>query len=136
MGYHRSMTTKFGLVVVEMLILLTWSHTTTHLAAATVDCTFVTQLLSTCSAFIRYGSPDPFPGTPCCDAVSSLQTLIDSSESQGSVCRCLMSLIATYNPSSTALATLPGFCGVSLGFTIEPNTDCNLYDSLLSPYAC
>ncbi|KAL8141524.1 hypothetical protein V2J09_014556 [Rumex salicifolius] len=95
------------------------------LASTSIDCTTVTQLLSTCSVFISYGSPDPLPGSPCCDAVTGLDNLASSVENRREVCRCLMGLIATYNPSSTALATLPGFCGVSLGFTIDPNTDCN-----------
>ncbi|CAL5407781.1 unnamed protein product [Camellia sinensis] len=91
---------------------------------AEIDCATVTLLVSACSMFVRYGSPDPFPGSPCCEAVGRLNGLADSSEDRQSVCRCFMGLI-TNSANATAIATLPGFCGMFLGFTIDPNTDCN-----------
>uniref|UniRef100_A0A7N0ZZX4 Non-specific lipid-transfer protein n=1 Tax=Kalanchoe fedtschenkoi TaxID=63787 RepID=A0A7N0ZZX4_KALFE len=94
------------------------------ISSAAVDCGTVTSFISACSTFVTYGSPDPIPGSPCCDAVVSLNNLVDAAEDRRSVCRCIMGLIATYNPNATAIATLPGFCGISLGFTIHPNTDC------------
>ncbi|CAM8880983.1 unnamed protein product [Rhodiola kirilowii] len=94
-------------------------------SSASVDCGTVTSFISACSTFVTYGSPDPIPGSPCCDAVLSLNNLADAAEDRRSVCRCIMGLIATYNPNATAIATLPGFCGISLGFTIHPNTDCD-----------
>ncbi|XP_073122430.1 putative non-specific lipid-transfer protein 14 isoform X2 [Henckelia pumila] len=92
--------------------------------AFSADCTIVTSLVSACSSFVTYGSPDPIPGSPCCVAMTSLNNLADSGDNIRTVCRCLMDLITTYSPNATAIATLPGFCGVSLGFTIDPNTDC------------
>ncbi|KAF8412311.1 hypothetical protein HHK36_000272 [Tetracentron sinense] len=96
-----------------------------HWCRCMIDCTTVTGLVSACSTFITYGSPDPIPGTPCCDALESLNNMADSIDNRRSMCRCIMGLITTYNPNATALATLPGFCGISLGFNINPNTDCN-----------
>ncbi|XP_057481371.1 putative non-specific lipid-transfer protein 14 [Actinidia eriantha] len=93
--------------------------------SAVIDCTTVVALISACSTFVTYGSPDPIPRSPCCDAVGSLDSLADTADDRQSVCRCLMDLITTYKPNATAIATLPGFCGVSLGFIIDPNTDCN-----------
>ncbi|XP_015941383.1 putative non-specific lipid-transfer protein 14 [Arachis duranensis] len=95
-------------------------------APAVIDCPIVNQLFSACSIFITYGSPDPMPGTPCCDAMSGLNIIANanSGDNRQSVCRCLMGLIETYNPNATAIGTLPGLCGVSLGFTIDPNTNC------------
>lgn len=92
--------------------------------AFSADCTIVTSLVSACSNFVTNGSPDPIPGSPCCVAMTSLNNLADSGDNIRTVCRCLMELISTYSPNATAIATLPGFCGVSLGFTIDPNTDC------------
>lgn len=89
-----------------------------------VDCSTMTALLSACSSFITSGTPDPFPLSPCCVAINTINNLSDSSENRQVVCKCLMDLITNYNPNATAIATLPGFCGVSLGFTIDPNTDC------------
>ncbi|GAB4858221.1 hypothetical protein Ancab_009617 [Ancistrocladus abbreviatus] len=120
MGYQKYRV----LGIVEMLVLLSWSYRA-NLVEAVVDCTTVSQLLSTCSVFILRGSPDPIPGSPCCAAVSGLNHLGDSVDSRRALCRCLMGMISASYPSPTALATLPGFCGVSLGFVIDPNTDCN-----------
>lgn len=96
-------------------------------ASAVIECSTVTQLFSACSTFITYGSPDPIPGSPCCDAMSGLNMIANTGDNnRQSVCRCLMGLINTYNPNATAIGTLPGFCGISLGFTIDPNTDCTV----------
>ncbi|KAK3403873.1 hypothetical protein EUGRSUZ_K00232 [Eucalyptus grandis] len=94
-------------------------------AEAAVDCATVRALVSTCSAFIAYGTPDPYPGTPCCDAMTTLNMVAEPLEDRRAVCSCLMGLINAYSPNATAIATLAGFCGVSLGFSISPNTDCN-----------
>ncbi|XP_057424046.1 putative non-specific lipid-transfer protein 14 [Lotus japonicus] len=91
------------------------------------ECPTVTQLFTACSYYISYGSPDPMPGSPCCDIVSRLNIIANSGgNNKQYVCRCLMGLMETHSPNATAIATLPGFCGVSLGFTIDPNTDCTL----------
>ena len=106
-------------------VLLTLFSSAAYVNGA-VECATVVQLLSACSTFISYGTPDPIPRTPCCDAISGLNALADSNENMQSLCRCLMDLITTYNPNATVISTLPGLCGVSLGFTLDPNTDCNL----------
>ncbi|KAL8519375.1 hypothetical protein ACS0TY_010347 [Phlomoides rotata] len=94
--------------------------------ASSADCATVNALVSSCSTFIKSGSPDPFPGSPCCVAMTTLTNLADSGDNRRSVCRCFMDLVITsFNPNATAIATLPGFCGVSLGFTVDPNTDCD-----------
>lgn len=89
------------------------------------ECTTVTALVSSCSSFVTLGSPDPIPGSPCCVAMTTLNQLASSGDNRRSVCRCVMDLINSNTPNATAIATLPGFCGVSLGFTIDPNTDCD-----------
>ena len=113
--------------LVEIIWLILLSSAMWRQARSEVDCMTVTQLLNTCSVFISYGSPDPLPGSPCCDAVMSLNNFGDSPENRRSICRCLMGLIAIYNPNATALATLPGLCGISLGFVIDPNINCEMY---------
>ncbi|EXC15947.1 Putative non-specific lipid-transfer protein 14 [Morus notabilis] len=98
------------------------------LVSCSPECSTVTELFSACSTFITYGSPDPFPGSPCCHAMNSLNfdVIADSIEQRRFVCHCLMDLIMAYNSNASTIAALPGFCGISLGFTIDPNTDCNL----------
>lgn len=95
--------------------------------SAYIECSTVSQLFSACSIFITYGSPDPIPGSPCCDAMSGLRIIANSGDdNRQSVCRCLLGLIQTNSPNATAIGTLPGLCGISLGFTIDPNTYCSL----------
>ncbi|XP_020531472.1 putative non-specific lipid-transfer protein 14 [Amborella trichopoda] len=94
-------------------------------AMAAIDCTTVTSLISACASFITNGTPEPSTGSPCCNSVMSLNNLGDSLENRRSVCTCLVNLMATYNPNVTSMANLPGLCGISLGFTMGPNTDCS-----------
>lgn len=94
------------------------------LVFAYIECTTVAQLFSSCSIFIRYGTPDPIPGSPCCDAMSGLSIISNSGNNKQPVCRCVLGLIENYGPNSTAIGVLPGLCGISLGFTILPNSDC------------
>lgn len=96
------------------------------LTCAAVECTTITQLFSACSTFITYGSPKPTHGSPCCDAMSGLNIIANSNDNRQSVCKCLMGLLFTYNPNPIAMDTLIASCAVSLGFTLDPNTDCNL----------
>lgn len=112
------------LIAISISVLLTWLGLF-NWALAEVDCTTVTTLVSSCSSFIEHGFPDPMPSSPCCEGVNSLNVIADTTENKQSVCSCLMDLISTYNTNATAIATLPGFCGVALGFVIDPNTDCS-----------
>ncbi|KAL3524244.1 hypothetical protein ACH5RR_017078 [Cinchona calisaya] len=114
MGGHKTV-----LVIILVMLLLT-----EYAEMGAADCSTVTELLSACSGFIATGSPDPIPESPCCVAITTLNNLSYSTESRQVVCKCLMDLITNYSPNATAIATLPGFCGVSLGFIIDPNTDC------------
>ncbi|CAA3001688.1 putative non-specific lipid-transfer protein 14 [Olea europaea var. sylvestris] len=94
------------------------------LSATAADCSTVTALVSSCSSFIASGSLDSFLGSPCCVAMTSLSNLADPGYNRRAVCWCLMELITTNNLNAPAIAALPGLCGVSLGFTIDPYTDC------------
>ncbi|OWM75635.1 hypothetical protein CDL15_Pgr021800 [Punica granatum] len=89
------------------------------------DCSTVMALISMCSTYITYGTPEPLPGTPCCDAMTTLNMIAGAESTTCTVCRCLMGLIASYSPNASAIASLSGLCGVSLGFDITPTTDCN-----------
>ncbi|XP_062151985.1 putative non-specific lipid-transfer protein 14 [Alnus glutinosa] len=115
---QKASTSIIGVLIISLATILACASA----AATAIECSTVTTLVSTCSSFISDGSPDPLPGTPCCDAMVSVNAIGD----HRFVCRCMMGLITTNSPNATAIATLPGFCGVSLGFTIDPNTDCSL----------
>ncbi|XP_065854438.1 putative non-specific lipid-transfer protein 14 [Euphorbia lathyris] len=106
-----------------MVVMLVWFGG--KVTTGEVECGTVNGFLSACSTFIAYGLPDPLPGSPCCDAMNHLYFIAESGDNRRSVCRCFMGVISSYHPNATAIATLPGLCGISLGFIVDPNTDCN-----------
>ncbi|PRQ60045.1 putative plant lipid transfer protein/Par allergen [Rosa chinensis] len=114
------------ILMIGVLVMLLLSVTLVS-SLTDIECSSVTALVSACYTYITYGSPDPSPGSPCCHSMVGLKMVSDPTvENRRFTCRCLMSLISTYNPNGYALATLPDLCEVSLGFNIDPNTDCNL----------
>ncbi|KAG6660400.1 putative non-specific lipid-transfer protein 14 [Carya illinoinensis] len=120
MGFYKmdrqKATRIFG---ISMLVSLAIS------VSAANECSTVRAFVSACHPFVTYGTPDPFPGSPCCDAMMALNAIADSADDRRVICGCMMDLITTFNPNATAIATLPGLCGASLGFTIDPDTDCS-----------
>ncbi|ESW15368.1 hypothetical protein PHAVU_007G067200 [Phaseolus vulgaris] len=96
------------------------------IVSAFIECSTITQLFSACSMFITNGSPDPIPGSPCCDAMFGVNNIANTADNRQYVCRCLMDLIDTFSSNASAIGILPGLCGISLGFKMDPNTDCSL----------
>uniref|UniRef100_A0A0D3BFW8 Bifunctional inhibitor/plant lipid transfer protein/seed storage helical domain-containing protein n=1 Tax=Brassica oleracea var. oleracea TaxID=109376 RepID=A0A0D3BFW8_BRAOL len=117
------MTRLFSSVLVSLFLsILALCSATVENAA---DCVAVGTLISSCTEFVNYGYPDPIPGSSCCDAMTVLGTYSDSSDKRMWLCNCFIDLINVYYSNATAISTLSGFCGIVLGFTIDPNTDCN-----------
>ncbi|KAH7528241.1 hypothetical protein FEM48_Zijuj05G0051600 [Ziziphus jujuba var. spinosa] len=48
------------------VILISWAS---WVHSSTPERSTIRGLFSACSTFITYGSPDPLPGSPCCDAM-------------------------------------------------------------------
>ncbi|KAI3425386.1 uncharacterized protein J3R85_010294 [Psidium guajava] len=96
-------------------------------AEAAVDCATATALVSACSTFIAYGTPDPYPGTPCCDAMTTLNMVAEPLEDRHAVCTCVMGLIDAYSPNATAIATLAGSAGSILGSASAPTPTATTY---------
>ncbi|KAG4907878.1 hypothetical protein JHK84_056402 [Glycine max] len=97
MGSYKSLR------IIVLLMLLS----SAPFVSAFIECSTITQFFSACSISIIYGSPDPIPGSPCCDAMSGLNNIANTGDNRPYVCRCLMGLIDTYSPNATAIATLP-----------------------------
>ncbi|KAJ9539657.1 hypothetical protein OSB04_026163 [Centaurea solstitialis] len=90
-----------------------------------VDCLTVASLVSSCSDFINNGTSYPYQGSPCCDAMTTLGYLAYADFNLRSLCLCFIGIITAYGSrAAIAASTLPGFCGVSLGFLVDPETDC------------
>ncbi|KAK1322586.1 hypothetical protein QJS10_CPA03g02036 [Acorus calamus] len=100
MDHHHPKINAWAIAVLLLLCRAAFAH-------GAVDCGAVTALVSNCSNFITYGVPDPTLGSPCCDAVVSLNSLADTTDNRRSVCRCLVSLMSTYNPNVSAIGRLP-----------------------------
>ncbi|XP_056852911.1 putative non-specific lipid-transfer protein 14 isoform X2 [Raphanus sativus] len=115
----------FSPVVLVSLFLSLSSAICSATVENAADCVAVGTLISSCTEFVNYGYPDPVPGSSCCDAMTVLGTYSDSSDKRRWLCNCFIDLISVYNSNATAISTLSGFCGIVLGFTIDPNTDCN-----------
>lgn len=110
-------------IAIILVLIMCCMKDATH---ASIDCTTVLSLISGCSNFVEFGDPEPLLGTPCCDGVTNMYKVAsDSIENRRSTCNCMMGFITMYNPNATAVARLPGLCGVSLGFTIDPATACD-----------
>lgn len=95
-----------------------------------IECSPVGSLMAVCSGFLNFGAPEPMLGSPCCKAMYSLNSMAATTNDRKEVCRCLVSLLSTYNPNASAVARLPALCGVYLGFSAQPNLDCNRYTFL------
>ncbi|KAF3788504.1 putative non-specific lipid-transfer protein 14 [Nymphaea thermarum] len=111
-----------GLAVISLLIMILGLN----FAAADVDCGLVLFLVSNCSHFVMHGFPRPVPASPCCNALASLQNMASEVEERRGVCKCVAGLISMYRPNPRAVAALPSLCQVSLGFPLDPLTNCNI----------
>ncbi|XP_044378424.1 non-specific lipid-transfer protein 4 [Triticum aestivum] len=103
--------------------------TPTPPSSSSLDCDTVTSLLTGCATFVTRGqsvAPLPAPGTPCCEGVDGLYAVAaDSPDNWRSVCRCMAGLVRRYWSNASAIALLPGLCGVSPVATAHAVTYCN-----------
>ncbi|XP_027938436.1 putative non-specific lipid-transfer protein 14 [Vigna unguiculata] len=111
-----------ALRIIGLAMLLSWAP----IVSSFIECSIITQLFSACSLFITHGTPDPIPGSPCCDAMSGVNSIANTADNRQYVCRCLMDLIDNFSSNASAIGILPGLCGISFGFNIDPNADCSL----------
>ncbi|KAL5198067.1 hypothetical protein ABZP36_001579 [Zizania latifolia] len=93
-------------------------------SSSSLDCGTVTSLLAGCTSFVlHYDSaaappqlllpPLPAPGTACCDGVVVLCAVAaDSGDNWRAVCRCMAGLVRQHSSNASAIAMLPGLCGV------------------------
>uniref|UniRef100_A0A0E0AJC1 Bifunctional inhibitor/plant lipid transfer protein/seed storage helical domain-containing protein n=1 Tax=Oryza glumipatula TaxID=40148 RepID=A0A0E0AJC1_9ORYZ len=101
-------------------------------SSSQLHCGTVTSLLSGCAAFVRWrggggGAQLPSPGTPCCDGVAGLYAVAaDSADNWRAVCRCMARLVRRHSSNASAIALLPGVCGVVSPWTFTAgNTNSN-----------
>ncbi|KAI3683100.1 hypothetical protein L1987_83600 [Smallanthus sonchifolius] len=90
---------------------------------AVISCSTVIQDIAPCVSYLRSGSGMP-PST-CCSGAKALAAAAKATLDKQAACSCLQSASKTLNPNPVLAKSLPGNCGISLGFTISPNVDCS-----------
>ncbi|KAH7659524.1 Plant non-specific lipid-transfer protein/Par allergen protein [Dioscorea alata] len=89
-------------------------------------CDVISSLLYSCENFVVHGPPEMAVSSECCGGLLHLANISGKSIlARRFICSCIVSLIDDYGPNATTIASLPGLCGVYLGFPLDPNIDCN-----------
>lgn len=95
-------------------------------ASAAITCGQVGSSLAPCIPYAT-GRASALPAS-CCSGVKSLNSAARTSADRQAACRCLKSLAnSVKSVNMGTVATIPGKCGVSVGFPISMSTDCNKY---------
>lgn len=96
------------------------------------NCIFIYRMLHNYSAFLSMllvhhsRHPRPHSRVPLLWSMSGVNNIANTADNRQYVCRCLMDLIDNFSSNASAIGILPGLCGISLGFNIDPNADCSL----------
>nr|ACM78619.1 non-specific lipid-transfer protein type 1 [Tamarix hispida] len=90
-------------------------------AEAAVTCSSVTKQLTPCLSYLTSGGA---PTAACCGGVKSLNGMASmSTPDRQATCNCLKAASKGINLQNAV--SLPAKCGVKIGYSISPNTDCS-----------
>ncbi|KAL4561521.1 hypothetical protein LXL04_033688 [Taraxacum kok-saghyz] len=89
---------------------------------AVLTCNTVMKDVVPCVSYLRSGSGMPPPA--CCSGAKALAAAASTTADRQAACNCLKSASQSINPNLGLAKSLPGNCGISLGFTISPSVDC------------
>ncbi|MFS7906288.1 putative plant lipid transfer protein/Par allergen [Helianthus anomalus] len=89
---------------------------------AAISCSAVIQDVAPCVTYLRSGSG--LPPAACCSGAKALAAAAKATDDKQAACACLKSASRSLNPNPGLAKSLPGNCGISLGFTISANVDC------------
>ncbi|CAI9758845.1 unnamed protein product [Fraxinus pennsylvanica] len=93
------------------------------LADAAITCGTVVNSLRPCLSYVQGGSSVP---PTCCSGIKSLYAAAKTKADRQGVCGCLKTLAASFKGINYSKAAgLPGKCGVSIAYKIDPSTDCS-----------
>ncbi|KAL2899904.1 IWF1': Non-specific lipid-transfer protein [Bienertia sinuspersici] len=97
-------------------------------AEAAMSCGTVTKNIAPCIAYLKGGSG---PSAACCSGVKALNSLAATPADKKTACSCLKSAASSMKGlDQKKAAGLPGSCGVSIPYSISPQTDCSKYGSI------
>ncbi|KAI7729962.1 hypothetical protein M8C21_019819 [Ambrosia artemisiifolia] len=89
---------------------------------AAISCSTVIQDVRPCVSYLTSGNG--MPPAACCSGAKALAAAVTSTADKRAACGCLQSAARSLNPKPALAQSLPGNCGISLGFTISANVDC------------
>nr|XP_043612131.1 non-specific lipid-transfer protein-like isoform X2 [Erigeron canadensis] len=84
-------------------------------------CTVIKNV-APCVSYLRSGSGMPPPA--CCSGAKALAAAASTTADRQAACKCLKSASQSLNPNPGLAKSLPGKCGINLGFAISTNVDC------------
>ena len=115
-----SSTRMMILVVVLALALITSTE-------AAISCGTVTSNLIKCVPYLT-GKASSLPAI-CCNGVKTLYGATKNSRADRiTACNCVVRTAKTIpNINAASVSSLPGKCGVNLGYSPSPTTNCNGY---------
>ncbi|CAD6270635.1 unnamed protein product [Miscanthus lutarioriparius] len=114
----RKTVVALAVVVVAAAALLASS------VSAAITCGQVGSSLAPCIPYAT-GKATALPAS-CCTGVRNLNSAARTSSDRQAACRCLKTLAnSVKSVNMGTVATIPGKCGVSVGFPISMSTDCN-----------
>ncbi|XP_066356330.1 non-specific lipid-transfer protein 1-like [Miscanthus floridulus] len=117
------MTNSSRKTVVALAVVLAAALLASSVSAA-ITCGQVGSSLAPCIPYAT-GKATALPAS-CCTGVRSLNSAARTSSDRQAACRCLKSLAnSVKSVNMGTVATIPGKCGVSVGFPISMSTDCN-----------
>ncbi|KAI0504122.1 hypothetical protein KFK09_015070 [Dendrobium nobile] len=90
---------------------------------STIPCSEVANKLLSCVDYAQHGGELP---TACCSGVKELKVEAITTEDRQTVCNCIKSLAKQIGGlNQNLLATIPGKCGVDVGYPISFSVDCS-----------
>ncbi|KAH7862302.1 hypothetical protein Vadar_002684 [Vaccinium darrowii] len=114
----KSSTQAVPLLAILMLVLLVSPP-----SVAALTCGDVVRDIGPCLNYLKSGSGTPPP--PCCTGAKTLASAASSTADKQTACGCLKTASKSMNVNPATAKALPGNCGISLGFAIDPNMDCS-----------
>ncbi|XP_019162729.1 PREDICTED: non-specific lipid-transfer protein-like [Ipomoea nil] len=94
-------------------------------AEAAIVCGALVGKLTPCLSYVQ-GKAKGQPPAACCGAIKSVNSAASSTADRQAACKCLKQMAGNYPGMNIgAAASIPGKCGVNIGYPISTSVDCN-----------
>ncbi|KAL5706804.1 hypothetical protein ACHQM5_024925 [Ranunculus cassubicifolius] len=92
-------------------------------AEGNISCSDIISRLTPCLGYLQSGGVVP---APCCSVVKALNSLAKTTPDRRTACACLKRAAGSVTGINPSMASsLPGKCGVNIGYPISYNVDCS-----------